>query len=147
MTLSEWAAQHPDEIVAEPTSRNEIRSLLVVVERELGDVNSLVSADRRFISAFWACLTVGRIALRVNGLRPRSTAHHFLVIESLAFTLQLDPDRVRLLQTYRTKRANAEYRVAGAISEPECRAAKQMAQDLQQRLLTWLSAEHPDLAS
>ena len=146
MTLSEWAAQHKDEAIAEATNSKEIQNLLAVVDRELQDA-ATGSTDGRFMNAFWACLTVARIALRANGFRPRSVAHHYRVIESLEYTLRLDSERIRRLQAYRAKRARAEYEMADIISDAEFREALQFAQDLRQALLSWLQAEHPDLLS
>jgi hypothetical protein len=60
MTLSEWAAAHRDEVVAEPTSQQEIRNLLAIINRELRDDDSALSLDGRFIHAFWASLCVAR---------------------------------------------------------------------------------------
>jgi ribosomal protein S13 len=134
-------------VVVEPTTSKEIRSLLAVLDRELRDADSAASTDGRFINAFWACLTIARIALRANGLRPRSVAHHYLVIESLEHTLGLDLERVRRLQAYRAKRARAEYEMAGVVSDVEYREARHFAQELKQELLSWLKSEHPELLS
>ena len=124
-----------------------ISNLLAAVDREPGGADSVVSLDWRFTYAFWACLTVARIALRANGIRPRSVAHHYRVIESLEYTLGLDPERIRRLQAYRAKRARAEYEMAGIVSEAEYREARQFAQELRQELLSWLRTEHPELLS
>jgi len=117
MTLSEWAAAHRDEAVAEPTSRQEIGNLLAIIDRELSDDDSALSLDGRFIHVFWASLAVARAALRASGYRLRSTAHHYLAIESLEYTLGLDSSQVRRLQAFRAKRARAEYEMTDVVTD------------------------------
>jgi hypothetical protein len=49
---------------AEPTSRDEIKSLLTIVDRDLKDANvAVISEDRRFEAAFSAARTAATIAL------------------------------------------------------------------------------------
>ena len=45
MTFSDWLSDHRDEVVRESTSREEIRNLLAVVDRELGDSDGARSLD------------------------------------------------------------------------------------------------------
>jgi len=57
MTLSEWAAHHKDEVVVEPATSKEIRSLLAVLDRELRDADSAASTDGQFI--MWVSRSLG----------------------------------------------------------------------------------------
>jgi len=53
---------------AEPTSRDEIKSLLTIVNRDLKDANvAAISEDRRFEAAYSAARTGATIALRSSG--------------------------------------------------------------------------------
>jgi len=128
-----------------PSGGQEIRNLLAIINRELRDDDSALSLDGRFIHAFWASLCVARAALRASGYRLRSTAHHYLAIESLEYTLGLDAGQVHRLQAFRAKRARAEYEMTDVVTDTEHREARQLAEDLRQALVAWLRAEHPRL--
>jgi hypothetical protein len=61
----------------EPTSPGELKDLLGIVERSLGDSKvEAVSTDLRFVAAFDAALTVATIALRASGHRTVTQAGH-----------------------------------------------------------------------
>ena len=63
MSLEKWAEY--GWLKAEPTSRDEIKGLLTIVERDLKDANvPAVSEDRRFEAAFNAARTAANAALR-----------------------------------------------------------------------------------
>jgi hypothetical protein len=55
MTLSEWVAQHRDEIVAEDAARKATETLTGVIAREIADAESVPSDDGRFEHAVAAC--------------------------------------------------------------------------------------------
>jgi hypothetical protein len=113
MTLSEWAAQHPDEIIAEDASRAEVQSLVAVVGREVADAEGVPSDDGRLEHAFAACVAA---ALAACGHRIRSSAHHYLAMESPQYTVGLRSEEVHRLQTYRRMRARAMYDQVGIAS-------------------------------
>ena len=145
MTLTEWANLHRDEVIAEPTSSQEIGNLLALMERELKDADSPLSLDGRFAHAFWACLTAARIALRADGYRLRSTAHHYRAIESLEYTLDIAPRIVSQLQAFRAKRAQVEYDMVDFVTTTEFNEVQELAGELKKKLLEWLRTEHNDL--
>jgi hypothetical protein len=145
MTLNEWAVLHRDEAIGELASAQEIKGLLALMQRELMDAGKSLSLDGRFSHAFWACLTIARIALRACGYRLRSAAHHYRAIESLEYTLSIDPHVVRNLQAFRAKRVHAEYEAADFITPLELEEVMQLAEELQRILLNWLRIEHRDL--
>ena len=120
MTLSEWAAQHPDEIIAEDASRAAVPSLVAVVAREVADAAGVPSDDGRLEHAFAACVTAARAALAACGYRIRSSAHLYLAIESLEYTLGIPRDEVHRLQTDRRMRARAMYDQVGIASRRSC---------------------------
>jgi hypothetical protein len=136
--LREWVAHHRDEIVEEPTSSQEIEGLLAVINRDLRDASVIESLDGQFTCTYWACLQIARTALRARGYRLRSTAHHFLAIESLEYTLGLDAPRLRQLQVFRAKRAAVAYETAGHVSDTELREARALAEYLKAVLCSWL---------
>jgi len=68
MTLREWVAQHPDEIISEDASRTAVAPLLAVIAREITDAEGVPSDDGRLQHAFAACLAAARAALAAYGL-------------------------------------------------------------------------------
>ena len=68
MSLEKWVEY--GWLRREPTGPGEIKDLLGIVERSLGDSKvEAVSTDFRFVAAFNAALTVAMIALRASGHR------------------------------------------------------------------------------
>ncbi len=145
MTLSEWAAQHRDEVIAEGATRTAIAPLLAVIAREITDAEGVPSDDGRLEHAFTSCLTVARTALVACGYRLRATAHHYLAIESLQYTLGLTEGEVSQLQRLRRMRARAMYDQVGIASREDAEAALTAARGLRDHLSAWLASEHPDL--
>ena len=96
---------------SEPTSPNEIKSLLGIVDRSLTDSKvEAVSTDLRFIAAFNAALCIATLALRATGHRTVTQAgHHVKTIESLEFTLK---PNATIIQKFKTFKLTArEFRV------------------------------------
>lgn len=68
MSLEKWVEY--GWLRSEPTSPNEIKSLLGIVDRSLTDSKvEAVSTDLRFIAAFNAALCIATLALRATGHR------------------------------------------------------------------------------
>jgi hypothetical protein len=147
MTLSDWVAQHPDEVVAEDANRAAVAPLLAVLAREITDAEGVPSDDGRLEHSFAACLTAARAALAACGYRLRSSAHHYLAIESLQYTIGLTDSDVSRLQRLRRMRSRAMYDQVGVASREDAQAALATARTVAERLNTWLSQQHPDLLS
>jgi hypothetical protein len=130
MSLEQWVQIRV--LRAEPTSPEEIKSLIGVVETRLKDANvEMISDDWRFAAAYNALLASATIALRATGYRvPNQAGHHTRALESLEFTVGADGAFIRRLKNFATKRGAATYEVAGAVS----------AQELQ-----WMRQTHPEL--
>jgi len=146
MTLSEWAAQHREEIIAEDASRAAVSPLLAVVAREITDAEGVPSDDGRLEHAFAACVAAARAALAACGYRIRSSAHHHLAIESLQYTPGLPGDEVHQLQTYRRMRARAMCDQVCTASREDAQVARSTARRLRDQLTAWLAAQHRDLS-
>ena len=70
MSLGKWAEY--GWLRAEPTSQDEIKSLLAIVDRDLEDASvANVSKDRRFEAAFNAARTCATLALGRPVIAPR----------------------------------------------------------------------------
>jgi len=145
MTLSDWAAQHPDEVISQDVSRAAVAPLLGVVAREIADAEGVPSDDGRLEHAFAACLAVARAALAACGYRLRSTAHHYLAVESLQYTIGLTDAEIGELQRFRRMRARAIYDQVGIASREDAQAALTAARRLCERLTAWLAEERPDI--
>ena len=88
MSLEKWGKY--GWLKAEPTSRNESKSLLAIVRRDLKDAGvAAISDDRRFEAALSAARTAASIALRASGYRTvAQVGHHAKTIESLELTIK-----------------------------------------------------------
>ena len=149
MTLSEWVAQHPDAVRAQPPRADAVAALWNVVARELRDAESVWSDDGRLEHAFAACLGVAAVALAARGYRLRhgALAHHYLLVSSLEHTLGLSADEVEALDAFRRKRGRARYERVGLVTRTEADSALLTARALRARCADWMAETCPDLAT
>ena len=144
-TLREWYGV--GWLVAHETSREEIRELLAIVDRDLADSRLPgLSVDASHNHAYNAALQLAKAALAAAGYRPAREVHHYRAIDSLLHTVGLDAAIVRRLDTARKKRNRAEYDSVGAISVGEADEVRMLAEDLRARVAAWLEREHTWLA-
>lgn len=139
MSLEKWVEY--GWLKPEPSSRDEIKSLLTIVDRDLADAEVAgVSEDRRFEAAFSAARTCANIALRASGYRTAIQAgHHLKTIESL------DPKLIQRLKTLSKKRNATSYDSAGNVSNEELLLAIKTAIELRLGVLAWVQEKHPEL--
>jgi hypothetical protein len=89
MSLAEW--ERNGWLTKHETSRDEIRDLLQVVERDLADSDAEgLSADWRLNIAYNAALQAATVALAAAGYRAARDLHHYRVIQSLRETIGVD---------------------------------------------------------
>ena len=145
MSLEEWVEY--GWLRREPTGPGELKDLLGIVERSLGDSKvEAVSTDLRFVAAFNAALTVATIALRASGHRTVTQAgHHVKTIESLELTVKASSKVIQRFKTFNNKRNKSVYDVAGAVSDQELEAVVKLATELKDSTTTWLKKSHPEL--
>ena len=145
MSLEKWVEY--GWLRREPTSPDEIKGLLGIVERSLADSKvEAVSADLRFIAAFNAALCVATLALRATGHRTVTQAgHHVKTIESLELTLKPNAKIIQRFKTFNNKRNKSVYDVAGAVSEQELESIVRLASELKEDALAWVQQTHPEL--
>ena len=145
MNLEKWAEY--GWLKAEPTSRDEIRGLLTIVDRDLkgADVEA-ISADRRFEAAFNAARTAATIALRASGYRTSTQpGHHIKTIESLELTINADSKLIQRMKNLSKKRNATSYDSAGSVSKQELELAIKTAADLYGDVVAWLENNYPSL--
>lgn len=144
MSLEKWAEY--GWLKAEPTSRDEIKSLLTIVRRDLKDANvTAISEDRRFEAAFNAPRTAATIALRASGYRTSTQlGHHVKTIESLELTIKADSKMIQKMKTFSRKSNVTSYDSAGNVSKQELELAIKTAAELHREVVTWLEKNHPE---
>ena|SRR5437016_4474615 len=145
MSLEKWLEY--GWLKREPTSPNEIKGLLGIVDRSLNDSKiEAISADLRFIAAFSAALSAATTALRACGYRVLAQAgHHIKTIESIEFTINASPRVVQRLKTFNNTRNKSNYDVAGVVSEQDLLEMTKLATELQSEVIRWLQESHPEL--
>lgn len=145
MSLEKWAEY--GWLKAEPTSRDEIKGLLSIVQRDLKDAKvEAISEDRRFEAAFNAARTAANAALRACGYRTSTQGgHHAKTIESLEFTIHGDSRLIQRLKVLSKKRNATSYDSAGNVSKQDLELAIKVAKELHAEVTTWLKKNHPDL--
>jgi|ERR1051325_4859451 hypothetical protein len=93
----------------EPPLPVEIETLITGAERRLADADaSALSREGRFDLLYNAAHALSLAALRRRGYRPRQ--HRYIVFQALADTLNLPPEKWRVLDQAHTARNQFEYR-------------------------------------
>jgi uncharacterized protein (UPF0332 family) len=139
MTLREWAYDRRAEVLEERPRAEAVQELRAVADRQIDDAEAVRSADGRLEQAFAACLSLAHAALMLSGYRLRkgADAHHYLLIESLEYTVGLSRREVAVLQRTRQKRSRSMYERTGLVTATEAEAALAAARSLRQRFADW----------
>jgi len=85
------------------------------------------------------------VALAAAGYRARGEGHHYRLIQSLRFTLELEPELIDTLDVYREMRHSVFYAPIRIISQANADEMVELAIELRQKLTTWLRENHPGL--
>ena len=129
------------------TNRQEIASLFRVVERDLADASiAVLSADRRFVTAYNAALQAATAVRYTEGCRAQSVGHHSTVFEFLKEAM--GPEIVPLadyFDTCRRKRNVTDYVGAGLISVTEAEDLLGEAREFAVQARSWIQTHHPGL--
>lgn len=144
MSLSEW--EENGWLSVQESSRQEIASLLGVVDRNLADAAvERLSADSRLGIAYHAALQLARLALAAEGYRTRGERAHERAIASLRLTIGANPESITVLDGIRKKRNRIVYEGTGFASDTEAKEVLELADRLRQAVLAWLRERHPEL--
>lgn len=144
MSLKNW--QLNGWLTAHATSSQEISDLLAVADRDLRDCTaSGLSADWRLNIAYNAALQSATAALAASGYRAIREAHHFRVIQSLVYTIELPAALVTQFDFFRKKRNIGGYERAGMASDHEADEMLALAKDIRQKVEEWLIMNYPEL--
>lgn len=134
-----WVKEHK-------TSPREIRELLGVADRDLKECQvEGLSPDWQLAIAYNAALQMAIAALAACGYRASHEAHHVRAIQSLRYTIELDPESIDLFDSFRKKRNIGEYERAGIVSKHEAKEMVALAQRLRKDIEKWLRMKHSEL--
>jgi hypothetical protein len=131
----------------QPTSADEIRGLLSIVERRLDEVQgSLKYPDSIFGLAYDAVRSAATIILRAHGVRVKRDRFHertFAALRQLG--LPGLSDRALYYDDCRRKRNALDYDSAGDVSNAEAQELVKEAARFAQAVREWLQTTHPAL--
>ncbi|MBU0606364.1 MAG: HEPN domain-containing protein, partial [Armatimonadetes bacterium] len=116
-------------------SPQEIADLLDAAERDLRQSQlAALDADWRLAIAHSAALFAATAALAAAGFRAAKEAYHYRVLQSLAYTIQAEPQMLYTLDLFRRKRNIGGYKRAGASTPEEAEAMVRLAAEVLQRV-------------
>lgn len=134
-----WLEEHQ-------TSSQEIADLLAIADRDIADSQiSELSADWKMTIAYNAALQLATAALAASGYRAVRESHHYRIIQSLSYTINADDGMITLFDQFRKKRNISGYDCAGMISDQEANEMRNLAINLQEKVIKWLHENCPDL--
>jgi len=144
MSLQQW--ENNGWLKPEPASSNEIRNLLVIIDRDIKDSQEKVSADWQFGIAYNAALKLCTILLRSEGYRPSHGNHHYRTIMSVPEILGSEwNENAEYLNACRMKRNTLEYDYAGAVTTSDIKELLVFLQGFKETVQDWLNSNHPEL--
>ncbi len=146
MTLEQW--QKNSWLREELATRNELKDLLAVVDREIADASvTQVSNDGRFMHAYDAALNLCAIALRASGYTvPKGGSHHKRTIGALPLVLgeeyQEIADQIELASRLR---GQAMYDRAEVVRSKDADELVETSKSLRESIMVWIAKTHADL--
>jgi uncharacterized protein (UPF0332 family) len=126
------------------TSKEEIHNLLKLIKRDIKDSKiRVLSADRRYSTAYNAILQSATILLYCKGYRPKGIGHHFIVFEAMKEILSKDYHELAdYFDSCRAKRNVSDYSCANEISEAEADELIKEAEAFLEVIIQWLKANY-----
>ncbi|MCX6092677.1 MAG: hypothetical protein NTX23_07410, partial [Candidatus Bipolaricaulota bacterium] len=133
-------------LVPHRVSRDEVAALLAMVHHSLEQCRIAgLSPDWQLNIAYNGVLHAANAALLAAGYRaPAGEGHHYVVLQSLLFTVGLDATTVQKLDTLRKKRHVATYARAGSVSDREARDALELIDGICADVEAWLRNGDPE---
>ena len=145
MSLADWLTSKLIE-THHPSAR-EVANLLHICDRDLGKCQIVeLGPDWRLSIAHNAALQAAMAALIASGYRARKEGQHYLVLQSLAFTIKTPPAIIKQLDKFRLKRNVSDYESAGLVTEQEAEEMITLAKQIRNDVEQWIRANHPELA-
>jgi uncharacterized protein (UPF0332 family) len=145
MSLANWL--NDKLIVRHRSSAGEVAELLHICDRDLEKAEIIeLGPDWRLSIAHNAAVQTAKAALAAVGYRARKEGQHYLVLQSLAFTIKTDPATIKQLDKFREKRNISDYERAGLVTEQEAEEMIALAKQLRDDVEQWLRVHYPSLA-
>lgn len=145
MSLEDWVNDRL--IMRHRPSAGEIAELLHICDRDLEAAQLIgLGPDWRLSIAHNAAVQAAKAALAAAGYRARKEGQHYLVLQSLAFTIETDPATIKQLDKFREKRNISDYERAGLVTEQEAEEMIALAKQLRDDVEQWLRAHYRGLA-
>jgi uncharacterized protein (UPF0332 family) len=128
------------------TSRAELTELRGVVARDLADAEvGLLSADRRFATAYNAALQSAKMVIACCGYRVRGSGAHQITFECLNLGMGKPIYKIaRFLDQARRKRNIADYDAAGRIADIEVEDMIRIAKSFAGQAEQWIRQNYPE---
>ena len=145
MSLENWLE---DKLIAKHRpSAGEIAELLRICDRDLQTAEIMqLGPDWRLSIAHNAAVQAAKVALAAVGYRARKEGQHYLVLQSLAFTIKMERATIKQLDKFREKRNISDYERAGLVTEQEAEEMIALPKQLRYDVEQWLRAHYPGLA-
>jgi len=144
MSLETWL--NDNLIGRHRSSAGEIAELLHICDRDLEKVAIVeLGPDWRLSIAHNAAIQAAKAALAAVGYRVRKEGQHYLLLQSLAFTIKTDPVIIDRLNKFREKRNISDYERAGLVTEQEAKEMIALAKQLRTDVEQWLRNNYPHL--
>lgn len=144
MSLRDWLKN--GWLIEHQTSPREIVDLLGIADRDLDNCQTAgLSPDWKLNIAYNAALQMATAAPAAAGYRAARDAHHYRVIQSLAYTIRADARLITQIDGFRKKRNISDYERAGVVSDQEVKEMLILAGNLRASVIKWLHTNHPKL--
>lgn len=144
MSLRDWLKN--GWLIEHQTSPREIVDLLGIADRDLDNCQTAgLSPDWKLNIAYNAARQMATAALAAVGYRAARDAHHYRVIQSLAYTIRADARLITQIDGFRKKRNISDYERAGVVSDQEVKEMLILAGNLRASVIKWLHTNHPKL--
>jgi uncharacterized protein (UPF0332 family) len=129
------------------TSREEIRNLWLLADRDIRDAAAgVISDDWRFNIAYNAALQLCTLLLYAEGYEPaKGQLAHYRVLQALPLILPHRQKDAEYLDDCRNVRNKGEYDRAGYASREDATELIEFAGELRDEVLRWLCQKHPSL--
>jgi len=146
MSLDDWLKSNW--LHVHQTSAREIADLFAIADRDLQTARiDGLATDWKLAIAYTAALRLATAALAAAGYRASREAHHYRIIQSLAFTIGADKNIIGLLDTFRRIRNVSDYERAGTVSDRDADEMYHLAEQLRTNILQWLRIHHKHLVA
>ena len=144
MTLLQWSDN--GWLRPHKTTPEEIENLFQIVDRDLKDAGSELSADWQFGIAYNAALKLCTILLYSEGYEAERNLQHYRTIQALPKILGSEKnDDADYLDTCRAKRNTAEYDSVGVATDRDSDELIEFAESFRDEVVAYLRKNHPEL--